>query len=222
MSTETLICVPLFQEDLNKCQKIADKALKIGADILELRIDGLQKPDTDKIINFIQNLDSKLIVTNRTASEGGLFEGSEIERTDILREVAGIADYVDIELNTEENLLLPVLKAAKSSIVSYHDFNKTPDVTELIKIVNMEKKLGDIAKFAVTPQNMGDTLKVLEVLARVEDTIGISMGELGSYTRVVSALFGSPITFSSIDGGSAPGQLDLKLTKLFLDKFNRR
>jgi len=53
----------------------------------------------------------------------------------------------------------------------------------------------------------------------VEDTIGISMGNLGGYTRVTAGLFGSPITYASLDGGSAPGQLDLKTTRLFLDKF---
>ena len=42
------------------------------------------------------------------------------------------------------------------------------------------------------PRNMQDTLTVLEVLSRVENTIGISMGDLGKYTRVVAPLFGSP------------------------------
>ena len=69
------------------------------------------------------------------------------------------------------------------------------------------------------PHNIEDTLKVFQVLLQVEDTIGISMGEIGSYTRVIAGLFGSPITYASLNEGSAPGQLDLQSTKLFLDKF---
>ena len=48
--------------------------------------------------------------------------------------------------------------------------------------------------------------------------MGIAMGDIGRYTRVVAPLFGSPITFASLDNISAPGQLDIQTTKNFLDK----
>ncbi|HTX61248.1 MAG TPA: type I 3-dehydroquinate dehydratase [Methanobacterium sp.] len=219
MADKTLICVPIFQTNLSECHKTANKALKLGADILELRVDALQNPDPDRIIKFLDELDVKKIVTNRMAREGGLYKGSEIERTDILRDIAGYSDYVDIELITEESHRSKVLNAANSSIVSYHNFKQTPSVDELLKIVELEKECGDLAKFAVMPRKMADTLKVFEVLAQVKDTIGISMGDMGSYTRVTASLFGSPITFASIDNESAPGQLNIHLTRLFLDKF---
>ncbi|MDD1775530.1 MAG: type I 3-dehydroquinate dehydratase [Methanobacterium sp.] len=221
MSQETMICVPLVQTDLNKCLETANKALKIGADMLELRMDALNYLDSDKIVDFLDDLSVKTIVTNRTAQEGGLFKGSEVERTDILKDVAGHADYVDIELITDENLRSKVISAANSSIVSYHNFKQTPSVEKLLEIIKEEHNLGDLAKFAVMPVSMGDTLKVLEVLSRVENTIGISMGDMGSYTRITAALFGSPITFASLDEKSAPGQLSIELTRLFLDKLGR-
>lgn len=214
-----MICVPIFKKDLNSAQKTADKAIKMGTDILELRIDALQNPDLEGIIKFMDSLDCKLIATNRTSLEGGLFRGSETERTQILREVAEHVDYVDIELQTDEKLRSEVVKASKNSIISYHNFEKTPSIEELLKIVKLEKEIGDLAKFAVMPQNMGDTLKVLQVLLQVEDTIAISMGELGKYTRVTAPLFGSPITFASLDDLSAPGQMDVEFTRLFLEKF---
>lgn len=218
MSSQPMICVPIFKPDLGSALEIANKALKLGADILELRIDALQDPDVDEVINFIDILDGKIIATNRTAREGGLFKGSEAERTGILRQVAENAEFVDIELQTEEKYRSKVIKKSRSSIISFHDFEKTPSVEELLEIVKQEKELGDLAKFAVMPQNMEDTLKVLQVLLQVEDTIGISMGELGSYTRVTAGLFGSPLTFASLDEESAPGQLDIESTKLFLAK----
>ena len=88
----------------------------------------------------------------------------------------------------------------------------------LLEIVRRERDLGDIAKFAVMPQNISDTLVVLNVLSKVQNTIGISMGDMGRYTRVIAPLFGSPITFASLDNKSAPGQLDISSTTNFLDK----
>lgn len=219
MPVKTMICVPIFRPNLNSARLTADKALKLGADILELRIDALQDPDVQEVINFIDSLDGRVIATNRTAREGGLFKGSEEERTEILSDVAGHARFVDIELQTEEKLRSRVIKKSGSSIVSFHDFEKTPSMEELLEIVRQEKELGDLAKFAVMPRNLEDTLTVFQVLLQMEDTIGISMGDLGGYTRVTAGLFGSPITYASLDGGSAPGQLDLKITRLFLDKF---
>lgn len=219
MPAKTMICVPIFKPDLGSALETANKALKLGADILEFRIDALEDPDIDKLISFSDAVKGKLIATNRISSEGGLFKGSEGERTEILMEVAGYADYVDIELQTEEKYRSKVIKASNSSIISFHDFEKTPSVEELMEIVKHEKELGDLAKFAVMPRNMGDTLKVFQVLLQVENTIGISMGDLGRYTRVTASLFGSPLTFASLDEESAPGQLDIESTKLFLRKF---
>lgn len=221
MSDKPLICVPIFKEELDSAKKTADKALKLGADILELRIDALQNPESDKIGRFMDTFTGKIIATNRKTSEGGLFKGSEAERTNILREVADFAQYVDIELLTEKKYLKKVIKASKSTIISFHDFNRTPSVNELLEVVRQEKEIGDMAKFAVMPRNMQDTLTVFQVLSQVKDTIGISMGELGSYTRVTAALFGSPLTFASLDEVSAPGQLDIESTKLFLEKFKK-
>lgn len=219
MPVKTMICVPIFKPNLDSALQTADKALKLGADILELRIDALQDPDVDQIISFMDEVETKVIATNRTSLEGGHFKGSEAERTAILRDVAGHVDFVDIELQTEEKYRSPVIEKSKSSIISFHNFQKTPGVEELLEIVKQEKDVGDLAKFAVMPQSVGDTLKVLQVLSQVDNTIGISMGDLGSYTRVTAGLFASPITFAALAGESAPGQLDIETTKLFLNKF---
>lgn len=221
MPVKPMICVPILRKDLDSALKTANKAIKLGADILELRIDALHDHDIDKMINFMDILDGKIIATNRMSQEGGFFKGSERERTEILREVAEYAEFVDIELQTEEKYRSKIIKASRSSIISFHDFEKTPSVSELLKVVNQEKELGDLAKFAVMPLNMQDTLKVLEVLLQVNNTIGISMGDLGGYTRVIASLFGSPLTFASVDEGSAPGQLDIESTKLFMDKLGK-
>ena len=213
-----MICVPIVEKNYESVLEAAKNSIKAGADLIELRIDAIDHPNPDEVSKIIKDIKYPIIATNRMIEEGGLFKGSEAERTDILLAAAKHADIVDIEIQTDEDYLNKIIKASKSTIVSYHNFEKTPSAEMLLEIVNQERKLGDIAKFAVMPKNISDTLIVLEVLSQVEKTIGISMGEIGRYTRVVAPLFGSPITFDSFDNISAPGQLDIRTTKNFLDK----
>jgi 3-dehydroquinate dehydratase-1 len=218
MFKKTMICAPVIEKKLKYALKSAKKAITLGADMLELRIDVLEDPDPDEVQQLIVDINYPLIATNRIQSEGGFFNGSEEERTSILIKAAKFADIVDIELQTDTKMRSNVIKASKSTIISYHNFKKTPSFDELLNVVKKEKELGDIAKFTVMPKNSKDTLTVLKVLSKVENTIGIAMGDIGKYTRVVAPIFGSPITFASIDKESAPGQLDIKTTKNILRK----
>jgi 3-dehydroquinate dehydratase-1 len=214
---KTLICIPIFQKDFKSVLRSAKNSVEAGADILEIRIDALDNPNPDLVSHIIKEIKYPLIATNRRIEEGGFFQGTESERIDILLEAAKYADMVDIELQTSEEHIEKIVKASKSTIISYHDFEKTPSTKHLLDVVQRERALGDIAKFAVMPQNISDTLIVLNVLSQVQDTVGISMGELGKYTRVIAPLFGSPITFASLDNKSAPGQININSTKNILE-----
>ena len=218
MFDKTLICVPIFEKNYESVIQSAKNSIEAGADLVEFRIDAMDHPNPDDVVNIIRDINHPLIATNRRIDEGGFFKGSESKRTEILLEAAKHADIIDIELLTDSNLMNKVIKASKSTIISYHDFEKTPPVDILLEVVSRENKLGDIAKFAVMPNNISDTLVVLNVLSQVENTVGISMGDIGKYTRIVAPLFGSPITFASLNSKSAPGQLDIQSTKNFLDK----
>jgi 3-dehydroquinate dehydratase-1 len=213
MTPKPLICVPILKKDREDVLKVATEAIKLGADLVELRIDALLDNDPQSVTHLMEEINHPIIATNRMREEGGYFMGSESERSGILVEAADYADYVDIELQTNEKLRSEVIRATKSAIISFHDFERTPPRNELLEIVRRERELGAIAKFSVMPQNRQDTLNVLEVVNQNDNTIGIAMGELGRYTRVVAPLLGSPLTYASLDGGSAPGQLDLNDTK---------
>lgn len=218
MFQKPMICAPIIEKNPELALQSAEKAIGLGADILELRIDVLEDPNPDKVQQLIKDISYPTIATNRVQSEGGFFKGSEEERTSILIKAAKYADIVDIELQTDQEMRYEVVKAAKYTIISYHDFQKTPSFEELLEIVNTEKEIGNIAKFAVMPNEYKDTLTVLNVLSEVSNTIGIAMGALGKYTRIVAPIFGSPITFAAIGKESAPGQLDINTTKDILRK----
>jgi 3-dehydroquinate dehydratase-1 len=67
------------------------------------------------------------------------------------------------------------------------------------------------------PLDLEDTLTILAILSHYENTIAISMGDLGSYTRIMAAKFNSPITFAVGTDVTAPGQIDIETMKSLLN-----
>lgn len=217
MYSETKIAIPIFQKKYEDVIEVAQDCIDKGADILEFRIDALKNPDIGKIKNTIEEINFPMIATNRINTEGGYFKGSEEERINILYECCDLVDYVDIELQSDDEYIHKIHDTGVTTIVSYHDFKKTPDLNEILYIVEKEHELGDIAKVAFMPQDLEDTLTILAVLSHCKDTIAISMGDLGSYTRVMAAKFDSPITFAAGTDVTAPGQIDIETMKALLN-----
>ena len=217
MYSQTKIAIPIFQNDCENVIKVAEDCIEKGADVLEFRIDALKNPDIDEIKNTIKEINFPMIATNRISTEGGSFKGSEEERFNILYQCADLVEYVDIELQSNDEYIEKLQKSKAKTIVSYHDFEKTPDLNEIMYIVEKEHNLGDIAKVAFMPKDLEDTLTILAVLSHCEDTIAISMGDLGSYTRVMASKFNSPITFAAGTDVTAPGQIDIETMKALLN-----
>lgn len=217
MYSQTKIAIPIFQETCEDVIAVANDCIDKGADILEFRIDALKNHDIGEIRDTIKEIDFPMIATNRISSEGGSFKGSEEQRINILYQCSDIVDFVDIELQTKDEYIELIQNTNAKSIISYHDFEKTPDLNEVMYIIDKEHELGDIAKVAFMPQDLEDTLTILAVLSHCEDTIAISMGDLGSYTRVMASKFNSPITFAAGTDVTAPGQIDIETMKALLN-----
>ena len=217
MYSQTKIAIPIFQQKCSDVIAVAEDCIDKGADILEFRIDALKNPEISEIKKTIEEINFPMIATNRINSEGGSFKGSEEDRFRILYECCDLVDYVDIELQSDDEYINRIHETGTKTIVSYHDFEKTPDLNEIMYIVSKEQELGDIAKVAFMPQDLEDTLTVLAVLSHCENTIAISMGDLGSYTRVMASKFDSPITFAAGTDVTAPGQIDIETMKALLN-----
>ena len=216
MYSQTKIAIPIFQKDCENVIKVAKDCINKGADVLEFRIDALENPEISEIRKTIEEINFPMIATTRISTEGGSFKGTEEERFEILYECCDLVDYVDIELQSNDEYIKKIHDTGVTTIVSYHDFEKTPKLSEITYIVEKEQKLGDIAKVAFMPQDLDDTLTILAVLSHCEDTIAISMGDLGSYTRVMASKFNSPITFAAGTDVTAPGQIDIETMKSLL------
>lgn len=217
MYSQTKIAIPIFQSRISEVIEVAKDCIDKGADVLEFRIDALKNPDFKEIKKAIDEINFPMIATNRIKSEGGYFKGSEEERIDILYKCCDLVDYVDIELQSNDEYINRIHDTGVKTIVSYHDFEKTPELDEITYIVEKEQELGDIAKVAFMPNDLDDTLKILAILSHFNNVIAISMSDLGSYTRIMASKFNSPITFAAGRDVTAPGQIDIETMKALLN-----
>jgi 3-dehydroquinate dehydratase-1 len=108
-----------------------------------------------------------------------------------------------------------------------HDFNATPPSHELLDLIrSMRARGADIAKIATMPKTPDDVMRLLQVTiaARREfpdlPLATMSMGGLGSVTRVAGFLYGCDMAFAVGKTPSAPGQIPIeearKITDLLL------
>ncbi|MDD1722943.1 MAG: type I 3-dehydroquinate dehydratase [Methanothrix sp.] len=68
------------------------------ADIIELRLDLLSESDPLETLKAVRKATAKpIIATARHRSEGGGFQGSEEQRSELLTRAAVYSDYVDVE-----------------------------------------------------------------------------------------------------------------------------
>jgi 3-dehydroquinate dehydratase I len=181
------------------------------ADMIELRLDLLSPSDPLQTIKAVRKATAKpIIATARLRSEGGMFQGSERERIDLLVKAAYYADYVDVELLADQRDYA-ISRIIKPVIVSYHDFQGMPEESQLIGIYEeMKKTKAAIAKIAVTPKSLHDNLRVLQFLLDADMPLCmIAMGRMGRHLRAVAPLYGSALTYGFVTQSTAPGQMSL-------------
>jgi len=190
------------------------------ADMIELRLDLVNEPiQAIKAVRLATT--QPIIATNRLKTEGGMFQGSERERIELLLQAAPFADFVDIELLAELRDEF-MARVNKPVIVSYHDFLGMPDEDEMARILEKMKKTGAIyAKIAVTPKNLRDNLRILGLLLDADMPLCmIAMGNIGRHLRAVAPFYGSVLTYGFVAKSLAPGQMslaELRLSKKLFD-----
>jgi len=193
--------------------KDAEKDLQAtsDADMIELRLDLLAGGDLLQTLKAIREATAKpIIATARLRTEGGMFQGSERERVDLLIKASCYADYVDLELLADQRDDA-IARIIKPVIVSYHDFQGMPEELQLTGIYDeMKKTKAAIAKIAVTPKSLHDNLRILQFLLDADMPLCmIAMGRMGRHLRAVAPLYGSALTYGFVTQSTAPGQMSL-------------
>ncbi|WP_456482032.1 type I 3-dehydroquinate dehydratase [Methanopyrus sp.] len=212
-----MIIATLTGRTVEDMVELAVEAVEQGADALEVRLDYLENLDMSTALRAVRECTKyeRVVATLRREEEGGLYKGDEERRLEILERVSSEADYVDLELDVAEE---EVVSPSCDTIVSYHNFENTPPMEELIGIRDRCAELGDVAKVVTTARGHGDALRILEVVRTAEGpTIGFAMGEEAKYTRVVSVLIGGFATYAAVRKKAAPGQLTVEETRKLLE-----
>lgn len=203
--------------------------LPLKPDLLEWRIDFFQAigdipAAIDTAIALRQAAGGiPILLTRRKASEGGQpVQASEATIVALYKAAcqARCVEMIDYELSNRQEDIETLRAASKDNgigmILSYHNFQATPDAATLDSQFAAAGKLGaDAGKVAVMPGNERDVLELLAATSRARETldiplISIAMGRIGSLSRIAGWIYGSAASFAAGQRCSAPGQIAIE------------
>jgi len=206
-----MICVSLADKNLDSCLDILDKV-----EMAEIRIDLTEF--TDDEIRKIFSRKKKLIATCRP----GIFAPEE-RKHKLMVAIESGATFVDIEYEAPEEYRSKLIDFAHTYqcdvILSYHNFELTPELDELERIMYQCFEMGaDLAKIATMVRVNRDNSKILSLYKAPGRLVAIGMGELGKISRIVAPFLGAEFTFASLseDNATAPGQLSYARLNQFI------
>jgi 3-dehydroquinate dehydratase type I len=208
------ICIPIIAGTNAEALAALHQIASLGY-LAELRLDYLENPNLPELLH---NPPTPIIVTNRPGNEGGWWRGSEAQRQELLEMALEFGvPYLDVEARSERGWRNHFIKNRPSStkiILSWHDFQKTPESGELEDILMELTSAGaDIIKLVTMAQDESDNLRLLAMIplarARGKEIIAFCMGPRGKLSRVISPMVGGYLSFATLATGqeSAPGQL---------------
>ena len=219
------------QQALEQAKIIAENP---HADMAEFRIDLLDfASDTKAVIKLGKELNQvlknkPLIATIRTANEGGQLKISDADYestyTEYLKQP--FMQLLDIEMFRDQARVEKLTQRAHQKnvlvIMSNHDFDKTPAQQDIEQRLLKQDQMGaDILKIAVMPKSKQDVLTLMNATLNVSQKskkplLTMSMGRLGTISRIATANMGGSMSFGMIGEASAPGQIDVAQLKQFL------
>ncbi len=181
--------------------------------LVEIRLD-LNDFSDDELIKIFSS-PTKTIATCRP---GRFTEEERIRKLKVCIESG--ASFADIELDTIEISFKQISQLSKkhncSLIISHHNFENTPQVSELKNIYrSCSEKGADIVKISTIVKDPADNAKLLSLYNNEESPemsplIITGMGEKGKITRISAPLMGAPFTYASYEAGkeTAEGQIE--------------
>ena len=237
-SDHVVLAAPITHlEKVNDIQSLVNLAKENKIDMFEIRYDYLINDGVplDDLLSSLNKIRYPYIFTFRSYKEGGMYNVSDMDR---LKIIENAIDYkptiIDLELylfydEATKDYVRNIMKKCKDNgihiIISYHNFNETPDYSTLYNIGEKEKQNGaDILKIATKAMTLRDNITVLlvtyDLRMRLEmPMITMAMGDLGKVSRILTPLFGSDLIFVNLIGESAPGQIAPSLVLRGLEFF---
>ena len=196
-----MIFVSISNPDIDKCIELVERYKNI-----ELRLD-LIDPDPDDI---------GLLLSKAETSICTFSDVSDITKcVDYLTKSIDFgADLVDVSLNLPADEIRQVVNHSKNKekkvMLSYHNFQATPDREYLDGIINeADVYQPDYIKIACLSNSEEDSDLILSLMQMNDRIISVPMGETGQKGRLKAYFNGSPIVYAYPDDEkpTAPGQL---------------
>lgn len=232
------ICVPIVGPTIEDILSQVQEAVQAKVDLIELRPDMWMKDShiseeeyIPTIVKLVEEVHSRyekmpMLFTWRTLVEGGETPLSSENYHNLLQAIAdqNLVDVVDVELFAYTDTIGQIIKEAHyqgiQMVMSYHNFQSTPDVETLHGYAERMISAGAaVIKFALMPTTSDDVLSVLEFTKELAQRypqlprITMSMGQLGKMTRTCGNVFGNCLTFGTLGNISAPGQVEVDILK---------
>ena len=211
-------CVSIAEKTPKKLKKTLAKALK-KSDYAEIRFDFLNPNAVPEALHLIKNDLRKCVSTLRPIREGGKFSGNEKNRVSIIKLIAEYNPFLlDIEYDTlrkNKNLQRYLKNTGTNTLVSWHNFKQTPDISILKKKLLEMKKFSNNIKIVTMAKSINDGSRILALYNNSKNVklIAFSMGNFGKMSRLLCLFLGSPYTYVSLGKPIAPGQFSLDEVK---------
>jgi 3-dehydroquinate dehydratase/shikimate dehydrogenase len=198
---------------------------------LELRFDWLPLwEQCDELLMWLasQKKHPVLIATMRREISGGRFKGRFGEEVTTLTLAGDLGcRWRDVAWETAKRFrpakMLKAWLGRKRTIVSHHDFAKTPPNLKALadKLIRAG---GDAVKIAAQCNSYADGMRLLSLCKGRKNVIVVPMGEIGLPLRVLALRAGSTLAYASVGVKTAPGQLTLdEMKNLYrADKLNQK
>ena len=194
-----------------------DQAMDWKLTCVEIRADLLLDTghSLEEVMGMVESTVSKglgSLFTLRHPEHGGKFLGSERERSEINQNAleAG-ADIIDLEWGSDAAAAM--IEKEAPIIISHHDFERMPGVLELKKMASEMEVCGPNAiKLVPTASTLKQSVQMLKWVEEAADgipRIGFAMGLNGACSRLLTMVYGAPITYASFGDAVAPGQLSM-------------
>lgn len=225
MQIKDKYCLPVIKKTKAEVlQTIKQNETNYGA--FEVWLDYIDDFDAD-LLKMLSDFDKQIVVTLRRK---GMQETkmSQPRRDDVIKTLSNSKHMLDLDIAQQEDIMVAKSQKIEDKlIISFHDYNRTPEDIYLAKIVDKIRHFKPkIIKIATMCQEPSDALRLLKLkrdfLENAEKHIVLGMGEHGKITRVFGALWGNELVFIPEDKSesSAPGQITRSEMDNILDRIS--
>lgn len=216
-------CLPIIQNSQEKVlSKISENP---GFDFYEIWLSYIEDLDLDFIWKISDQYPGKLLF---------LFRKKDLKKSDLKKEdrekiikfLESSGNFLDLDINDQKEDLdfIRREKLNNKLIVSYHNYQNTPGLSDLESLVSkMDIYNPTIYKFSCFCKDEEDGVKLLTLLVKFKKEnkkfLISGMGKEGKIVRIYSAVWGNEFNFAPVDqsGESATGQITKNVLENILE-----